>query len=58
VTKFRFEVPVAMLYVGLLARTPSAAAWTKRVGQLRSGVPLRTLVAEFFGTSEYARRFP
>lgn len=57
VTKYRHQVPAGYLYVGLLARAPSSAAWTKRVNQLTSGTPLRSLVAEFFGTAEYAARF-
>ena len=57
VSKYRYEVPAGFLYVGLLARAPTASAWSTRVSQLRTGTPLRTLVAEFFGTAEYARRF-
>jgi hypothetical protein len=57
ISRYRFEVPAGYLYVGLLRRAPTSSAWSKRVGQLRGGTPLRTLVAEFFGTAEYARRF-
>jgi hypothetical protein len=57
ITRFRHQVPAGYLYVGLLARVPTSTQWTRRLGQLQAGTPLRTLVAEFFGSPEYARRF-
>ena len=57
VRNLRPEVESAYLYVGLLQRAPTRTLWAKRAGQLRSGTALRTLVSEFFGTAEYARRF-
>lgn len=56
VTRYTREVQVGHLYVGMLHRPPTSAALTKRVGQLRAGTPLRSLVVEFFGTREYADR--
>jgi hypothetical protein len=58
VARFRPEVLAGFLYVGMLHRAPTASMFARRVSHLRAGRPLRTLVAEFFGTSEYAQRFP
>ena len=57
VTKFRHEVLVSLLYVGMLHRAPSASWWTTRINQLAAGTPLNRLVTEFLGTAEYAARF-
>jgi uncharacterized protein (DUF1501 family) len=53
----RAEVEVMMTYAGLLRRKPDSSGWTYWVGKVRTGTSIQRLIAQFFNSSEYRRRF-
>ncbi|MGN6696416.1 MAG: DUF4214 domain-containing protein [Aquihabitans sp.] len=46
-----------MTYAGLLRRKPDASGWTYWVGKVGGGTSVQRLIAQFFASSEYRRRF-
>ncbi len=57
VTHMRPTVDVTMTYAGLLRRSPEPGGLTYWVAELRRGVSIQRLVAQFFASSEYRNRF-
>lgn len=57
VSRFRAEVEVLMTYAGLLRRRPDSSGWTYWVSRVRSGTSIQRLIAQFFASTEYRRRF-
>lgn len=55
--RFQAKVNVLMTYAGLLQRKPDASGWTYWVGKVSGGTSVGTLVAQFFTSTEYKRRF-
>ncbi|MFN8017987.1 MAG: DUF1501 domain-containing protein [Acidimicrobiales bacterium] len=53
----RAPVEVLMTYAGMLRRRPDAAGWTYWVAKVRGGTSIQRLIAQFFASSEYRRRF-
>jgi uncharacterized protein (DUF1501 family) len=57
VSNLQPEVDVTMTYAGLLRRSPDRGGftyWTTKVG---SGTSIQRLIAQFFASAEYAKRF-
>ena len=46
-----------MTYAGLLRRKPDSSGWTYWVGKVNGGTSIQRLIAQFFASSEYRRRF-
>jgi hypothetical protein len=57
VRRFAARVDVLMTYAGLLRRAPDSSGWTYWVGKVESGTSIRLLIAQFFTSAEYRRRF-
>lgn len=57
VARYRAQVEVLMTYAGLLRRRPDASGWTYWVGKVGAGTSVQRLIAQFFASSEYRRRF-
>jgi uncharacterized protein (DUF1501 family) len=57
VRRYQGQVEVLMTYVGLLRRRPDPSGWTYWVGKVGSGTSVQRLIAQFFASSEYRRRF-
>jgi hypothetical protein len=55
--RFQARVNVLMTYAGLLQRKPDPSGWTYWVGRVQGGTSVGRLVAQFFTSSEYRRRF-
>lgn len=53
----RPEVEVLMTYAGLLRRRPDSSGWSFWVARVRAGTSIQRLIAQFFASSEYRRRF-
>lgn len=53
----RPQVEVMMTYAGLLRRRPEPAGYDFWVAKVRAGTSIQRLVAQFFASAEYARRF-
>ena len=46
-----------MTYAGLLRRSPDAGGLTYWAAQVRRGTSIQRLIAQFFASTEYAKRF-
>ncbi|WP_426571597.1 DUF1501 domain-containing protein [Aquihabitans sp. McL0605] len=57
VTRYQARVEVLMTYAGLLRRRPDASGWTYWVGKVQGGTSIQRLIAQFFASAEYRRRF-
>jgi uncharacterized protein (DUF1501 family) len=57
VSYLRPTVDVTMTYAGLLRRAPDAGGLTYWVAEIRRGVSIQRLVAQFFNSAEYRNRF-
>lgn len=57
VRRFQAQVEVLMTYAGLLRRRPDASGWTYWVGKVGAGTSVQRLIAQFFASTEYRRRF-
>ncbi|HEX7133526.1 MAG TPA: DUF1501 domain-containing protein, partial [Iamia sp.] len=57
VSYMRPPVDVTMTYAGLLRRAPEASGLTYWVAEIRRGVSIQRLVAQFFASAEYRARF-
>ncbi|MCU1355711.1 MAG: hypothetical protein JWM89_1129 [Acidimicrobiales bacterium] len=57
VSRFQAQVEVLMTYAGLLRRRPDASGWTYWVAKVGGGTSIQRLIAQFFASSEYRRRF-
>lgn len=57
VQRFQAQVEVLMTYAGLLRRRPDASGWTYWVTKVGAGTSIQRLIAQFFTSSEYRRRF-
>lgn len=55
--RYRAQVQVLMTYVGLLQRSPDRSGWAYWVPKVQAGTSVGSLVAQFFGSAEYRRRF-
>lgn len=55
--RFQARVNVLMTYAGLLQRAPDPSGWSYWVPRVEGGTSVGRLVAQFFGSSEYRRRF-
>lgn len=55
--RFQAQVNVLMTYAGMLQRRPDPSGWTYWVGKVSHGTSVGRLVAQFFTSSEYRRRF-
>ena len=55
--RFRPEVEVLMTYAGLLRRRPDPGGFDFWVARVRGGTSIQRLIAQFFASSEYRRRF-
>lgn len=55
--RFEDKVNVAMTYAGLLQRSPDPSGWDFWVRRTEAGTSVGGLVAQFFTSSEYRRRF-
>lgn len=55
--RYRARVNVLMTYAGLLQRKPDPSGWTYWVSRTEAGSSIDRLVAQFFTSSEYRRRF-
>jgi uncharacterized protein (DUF1501 family) len=51
------EVDVTMTYAGLLRRSPDASGFGYWTRQVRAGTSIQRLIAQFFTSAEYAKRF-
>ena len=56
-SRYRAQVEVLMTYAGLLRRKPDASGWTYWVAKVSGGTSVQRLIAQFFASSEYRRRF-
>ncbi len=56
-THLRAPVEVLMTFAGMLRRRPDASGWTYWVAKVRGGTSVQRLIAQFFASSEYRRRF-
>jgi len=56
-TFMRPQVDVTMTYAGLLRRSPEPGGLTYWVAEIRRGVSIQRLVAQFFASAEYRARF-
>ena len=57
VTRYQAQVEVLMTYAGLLRRRPDASGWTYWVAKVGGGTSVQRLIAQFFASAEYRRRF-
>ncbi|HEU5151464.1 MAG TPA: DUF1501 domain-containing protein [Iamia sp.] len=57
VTYLRPTVDVTMTYAGLLRRSPDPGGLAFWVAEIRRGVSIQRLVAQFFASAEYRKRF-
>ncbi|HXH59500.1 DUF4214 domain-containing protein [Iamia sp.] len=57
VTRLRPEVEVMMTYAGLLRRAPDASGYAFWLDKVRAGTSIQRLIAQFFASAEYRRRF-
>lgn len=57
VERHRAAVEVLMTYAGLLRRRPDAAGWSYWVAKVQGGTSIQRLIAQFFTSAEYRRRF-
>lgn len=57
VLRYQAQVEVLMTYAGLLRRKPDASGWTYWVAKVRGGTSIQRLIAQFFASAEYRRRF-
>jgi hypothetical protein len=55
--RYRAQVEVLMTYAGLLRRRPDSSGWTYWVAKVASGTSVQRLIAQFFASTEYRRRF-
>ncbi len=55
--RYQARVNVLMTYAGLLQRKPDPSGWTYWVKRTEAGSSIDRLVAQFFTSSEYRRRF-
>ena len=55
--RYQARVNVLMTYAGLLQRKPDPSGWTYWVKRTEAGNSIDRLVAQFFTSSEYRRRF-
>ena len=55
--RYQARVNVLMTYAGLLQRKPDPSGWTYWVTRTEAGNSIDRLVAQFFTSSEYRRRF-
>jgi hypothetical protein len=55
--RFQARVNVAMTYAGLLGRKPDRSGWDYWVPKVAGGTSVERLIAQFFTSSEYRRRF-
>jgi uncharacterized protein (DUF1501 family) len=55
--RFRARVNVLMTYAGLLQRKPDSSGWSYWVPRVQGGTSVERLIAQFFVSSEYRRRF-
>ena len=55
--RFQGKVNVLMTYAGLLQRAPDPSGWSYWVRKVDAGTSVGGLVAQFFTSSEYRRRF-
>lgn len=55
--RFAARVDVLMTYAGLLRRRPDPSGWTHWVAKVSAGTSIQRLIAQFFASSEYRRRF-
>ncbi|MFN8018086.1 MAG: DUF4214 domain-containing protein [Acidimicrobiales bacterium] len=55
--RFQGKVNVLMTYAGLLQRAPDPSGWSYWVRKVEAGTSVGGLVAQFFTSSEYRRRF-
>jgi uncharacterized protein (DUF1501 family) len=55
--RYQARVDVLMTYAGLLQRRPDPSGWTYWVTRTEAGNSIDRLVAQFFTSSEYRRRF-
>ena len=46
-----------MTYAGLLRREPDPSGYAFWVGKVRAGTSIQRLVAQFFASAEYQKRF-
>ena len=57
VKRYQAQVEVLMTYAGLLRRRPDASGWTYWVAKVGGGTSVQRLIAQFYASSEYRRRF-
>jgi hypothetical protein len=55
--RFAARVDVLMTYAGLLRRRPDSGGWSYWVPKVQGGTSIQRLIAQFFSSSEYRRRF-
>jgi hypothetical protein len=55
--RFAARVNVTMTYAGMLARQPDRSGWDYWVPKVAGGTSVERLIAQFFTSSEYRRRF-
>lgn len=55
--RYRAQVEVLMTYAGLLRRKPDSSGWTYWVAKVDAGTSVQRLIAQFYASSEYRRRF-
>lgn len=56
-TRYQARVNVLMTYAGLLRRSPDSSGWAYWVPKVQGGTSIQRLIAQFFASSEYRRRF-
>lgn len=56
-TRYDAQVQVLMTYAGLLRRRPDPSGWAHWVKAVQGGTSVQRLIAQFFTSSEYRRRF-
>ena len=57
VSRYQAQVEVLMTYAGLLRRRPDSSGWTYWVAKVAAGTAIQRLIAQFFSSAEYRRRF-
>lgn len=55
--RYQARVNVLMTYAGLLQRKPDPSGWGYWVPKVQGGTSVQRLIAQFFTSSEYRRRF-
>lgn len=55
--RYQARVNVLMTYAGLLQRKPDPSGWAYWVAKVEGGTSVQRLIAQFFASSEYRRRF-